>query len=149
MIPVDGEELLYRSVDADCVTWDGEDWRLSIQAFNDREMTPSVDRKCLRQDPTDTKNGPNDGVAQLLTADIHANVKLLKNAGAKPPAVAEYYSVYVMPRPVEEPPNPAHAQIEAAPAVANGTHFKKLKDALCRITESRPWVIAPSREPQG
>ena len=146
MTVVAEDELLLRWVSAADVMWDGEVWRLSSQAFNDREMKPSVDRKCLRTDPHDTKHEPSDGVAQLLTADIYVNVKLLTMPGAKPPAKVEYYSVRVIPRPIPEPANLAHAQIEAAPMVANGSHFKKLKEALCRITEQRPWVILPAKE---
>ena len=148
MKPIDGEELLYRCIGAGDVTWDGDGWRLSSQAFNDREMKPSVDRQCLRPDPNDTKREPTDGVGQLLTADIHANVKLLKNPNAKPPEAHEHYAVHVMPRPIEQPPNPAHAQIEAAPEIASGSHFKKLKDALCRLTERRAWVVMPSKDAQ-
>ena len=146
MKPVDGDELLFRCIGAGDVTWDGDEWHLSSQAFNDREMKPSVDRQCLRPDPHDTKREVTDGVAQLLTADIHANVRLVKNPNAKPPAPIEFYAVDVIPRPIDEPPNPAHAQIESAPAIAGGSHFKKLKDALCRLTERRAWVVMPSKD---
>lgn len=146
MKPVDGDELLFRRISAGDVAWDGAEWRLSSQAFNDRKMTPSVDRQRLRPDPHDTKLEGTDGVAQLLTADIHAHVRLVKNPNATPPAPIEFYAVEVVPRPIDKPPNPAHAQIESAPAIASGSHFKKLKDALCRLTERRAWVVPPSKD---
>jgi len=148
--PVEDDEILHRSVPAAAVHWVSGGWRLSSEAFNDRRMRPSVDRHHLRPDAVDSKRSENDGVAQLVAGEIRACDKVIHNADAAPGQQITY-QLDVCPDPIADDnpeglaPNPAHAVIASHPAVASGSRFKKVKEALCRLAERRDWVIRPRR----
>lgn len=140
---VGDEELLHRSVRPGDVKTGPEGRRhLSSTAFNDPAMRPSVDRAILR-DVEQSKQAPTDGVCGLVASEIRSITDVIHQGTNKP------YNVDVVSRPVPpdnpdgEPPNPAHAQVEVDPNFESPSRFKRLKDSLCRIAETR-WLIEPS-----
>lgn len=144
---VDDQELLRRSFWPADVSAEG---KLSSTAFNDPHFCPSVDRALLRPDPAHTQRTPDCGVAQLLTVEVRAidSVDRTDLDRGQPP---QTYRVDVIERPVEEDEargisaNPAHAQIESDPALSNASRFKRLKEALSQLADSRDWLIEPRR----
>ena len=130
----------------------GQDgWRLTSEAFNDPILKPSVDRASIRTNAADSLRGVGHGIAQLLTVEVRACKKVIQNPWAKNPAEQIPYKLLVTADPVEDgnaqglPPNPSHALIETDPALANPSRFRKVKDALCRLAEQRPWVVQPAQ----
>jgi|ERR1700686_4928588 hypothetical protein len=67
---VDDAEALYRSIRANSDEYSYQNGTLffSSAAFDDRDMTPSVDRSSIRTDPADARRNPTDGVAKILGA---------------------------------------------------------------------------------
>jgi hypothetical protein len=145
---LDGDELLHRSIRPDEVVVDSSGWRLLSTAFNAPDKKPSVDRARIRQDPKESLLAANNGIVQLVTEEVRTGENIYLNPAAKPPDEKKAYKVDVFARPIPEgnvddvPANAAHAQIESTPELT-GTHFKKLKDKLCRLAQARPFVIRP------
>jgi hypothetical protein len=148
--PVDDAEILHRSVPTEAVAWTSAGWHLSSEAFNDRSWKPSVDRRNERPNAEESKKAQSDGIAQLLAYEIRECNAVIQNPDA-PEQQQVAYKLDVKPDPIEEgnpenlPANPAHALVECAPALANKSRFKKVKEALCRLAERRDWVIQPLR----
>lgn len=147
---LDGIEVVFRSIRVDDVVLllDTSEWQLSSSAFNDRKMKPSVDRAAIEPDPYIARQSDDDGVVSLQTRDVQTKVDLVINPNDKPPKVKQFYAVSIFARPI--PPNdpegrkenPAHAQIETAPDFANPSHFKKLREKLCRL--ARMVILPPA-----
>ena len=150
--PVGDDEVLWRSIRLEFVTYPNGRKRLSSQAFNDAEWKPSVDRANLRANPSETRLSGTDGIAQLLTSEVRDLTTIVVNPDEKKAGAKAYYKVDVVERAIPVgnpdglPENPAHAQVEVDPKFANASRFNKLKDALCRLAESRDWVIEPKLE---
>jgi hypothetical protein len=147
---VDDAEDLYRSIRADSDEYSYQDGRLffSSSAFDDRDMTPSVDRSSIRTSPADARRSPSDGVAKVLTADVRNFCKVPIFENGKP--IGDH-AVDAIHRPIEndpvEPDNLAHCQIECNPLIANGSRFKKLKAALASLANRHGFVVKPSGNP--
>lgn len=148
-------EFLWRNVRPEEVSYPDGQLKISATAFNDFNKQPSVDRKDLRNDPSETRKGPDDGVAQLVTRDVRA-IAIQVDPNAKDNAKkTQIHHIDVIAREILADPvnaiaeNLAHAQIEASPGYINDTRFKKLKDALCRLAESQPWAIGPKPKSPG
>lgn len=145
---VGDDEMVHRSFLPNDVTPEG---KLSSTAFNDPYHCPSVDRARLRPDPADTQRGPDCGVAQLLTQEIRAIDTVERTDVPNGQQIAQFYRIDVIEKPVEPgneqgiPPNPAHAQIESDPELANQKRFRKMKEALSRLADRREWLIQPRR----
>jgi hypothetical protein len=146
---LDGREVLFRSVRPDEVTAEGSGkWRLSSTAFNDGGRKPSVDRAAIHPNPIEAKKNATDGIVELLTEEVRKD-RIIINADA-PAHRQRIYIVNVFAREIRAgnpqglPENLAHAQIESAPAFQTDSHFKKLKERLCRLAETRPFRIAPA-----
>jgi hypothetical protein len=144
---VGDNELLHRSF---LPTDVNEEGKLSSTAFNDPQFRPSVDRALLRPNPKDTQRTPECGIAQLLTVEVRA-VDSVARMDLPSGDAPEAYRVDVVERPVEPdhdlgiPANPAHAQIESDPELSNASRFKRLKEALSQLANSRDWPIQPKR----
>lgn len=144
---VSDDEILYRSVPnhPDCFSTADGNVRFSSSAFNDRAQKVSVDRAQLVKSGEDTKFSETDGVVALLTEHVRAidSVKQEENGPA--------YRIDVIARPVDADEeqgikaNPAHAQVESAPELANKSRFKKLKEALAQLATRAGWHLEPSR----
>ena len=143
---VSNDEFLYRSVpnSPDCFSMVDGKVRFSSSAFNDRAWKVSVDRAQLVESAEETKFNQTDGVVALLTLDVRAidSVKQDENGPA--------YRIDVVARPIEEDKdqgieaNPAHAQVESAPDLANKSRFKKLKEALAQLATRAGWHLEAS-----
>lgn len=146
--PVENNEILHRSVPCDAVVWTSNGWHLTTEAFNDRWMSPSVDRRAIRPRAEESKISATDGIAQLLAAEVRACDEVVHNPDA-PPLAQVRYKLDVEPDPIKEGngegrvPNLSHALIKSAPAVASKSRFKKIKEALCRLARRREWAIQP------
>lgn len=153
--PVGDGEVLWRNVRPEEVTYPDGQLKISATAFNDFKKQPSVDRKDLRNDPSETKKGPVDGVAQLVTSDVRAIVIQVDPNAKDVAKKTQNHKIDVIAREILADPanavdeNLAHAQIEASPDYINDTRFKKLKDALCRLAQTQPWAIEPKTKLPG
>ena len=143
---VDNGEVLYRSVRADCDEYRVDEGRLRItaNAFKDSCNKPSVDRSSMRLDPRESRLGPTDGVASLVTVDVRKIGPLTIAA----PGGRVSYAVDVQHRPIQQSAsdvkeNLAHCQIECNPDIKRN-HFKKLKEALAYLASQRGWSVEPS-----
>jgi serine/threonine protein phosphatase PrpC len=149
MLPtiVDDAEDLYRSIRAGSDDYSIQNGVVffSSSAFDDRDMTPSVDRSSMRADPADSRITPSDGITKVLTADVRKSCKIEIIENGKP--TGEYRADAVH-RPIEddpvEPDNLAHCQVECDPAMANGSRFKKLKAALANLANRNGFIVKPS-----
>lgn len=144
------EDLLYRRVRHDWTVVDGDAVRLTSQAFNDRLFKPSVNRCSIWPDPVCSKVDASDGVVQLLAGEVRQIGGVVHNpAAAIDQQVA--YKLEVIARPIALdnaeglPENPSHAQIESDPMVESRSRFDKIKDALSRLAERRPYAVNPTR----
>jgi hypothetical protein len=148
--PVENNEILHRSVPCDAVVWTPDGWHLTSEAFNDRGMAPSVDRRAIRPLAEESKLSPTDGIAQLLAAEVRECDQVVHNPDVPAPEQVRY-KLDVEPDPIREGnaegrvPNLSHALIKSAPTVASKSRFKKIKEALCRLARRREWVIRPHR----
>lgn len=145
---VQDEELLYRRIQYDCVSYDQGQLRLSSQAFADRWLKPSVNRASIKPDPKDSRVIDSEGVAQLLAGEVRSVDTVLQPQQA-PGQPQIPYRLDVVARPIppdneeNEPENLSHAQIESAPDLHNRSRFDKVKDSLARLAERRPLAIEP------
>ncbi|WP_133649648.1 hypothetical protein [Paraburkholderia flava] len=144
---VSDDESLYRRAPKTCVVYESGVERISSSAFNDRGHKPSVDRACMRRAPEESKADAADGILEILAAEVRAIRDIeITNPASQPPA---YYAVDVHHRPIiadeatATVANPAHAQIEARPHAEATSRFKKIKEALALIANSRGWLIRP------
>lgn len=146
---VSNEEVLYRCVfyGRNCyrIEEDGT-VRISSQAFNDRNMAPSVDRACLCNYQAGwTQKNERDGVVSLITLEVRM-IDTVNQKDAKGNLIFSY-KIDVYPRPIindsELPDNPAHAQIEPTPQYQNKSVFRKLLERLAILASQRDWEIPP------
>ena len=144
--PVLGDELLYRAV-KDTETHHvcdggGRLVRLLASAFNDPDKKPSVDRAIMRGDlgPAATRQHESDGVVAVVAEEVRAisSVKAFDAKGENP----VLHAVDVQHRPLAT--NYSHSQVEAAPNIRGDGAFKKLKEALCYIANTRGWTLPPA-----
>lgn len=140
------DELLYRCIfyktSDGTKTYKVENGRVyvSISAFRDASLAPSVDRAVLCEyNPTYTQKSFEDGVVSLISQDI----RLIDSVVQKDPKGREefIYKIDVLPRPL--PDNGAHAQIEPAPAYRSKSVFRKLLERLAFLANQREWEILP------
>ena len=142
--PVLDVEPLFRAVRDDvqyysCDT-NGVLRKLSASAFNDRDMEPSVDRASLRPGgPSDSRKSDTDGVISLVAREVRS-IKAVVTLDKKAHPVNNH-QVDVVHAP--EIDNHSHALVKTAPTVANDSTFKRLKEALCRLAESKGWAFPP------
>jgi hypothetical protein len=141
--PVDDDELLYRNVRGGEHTVDSPPLVLP-EAFFDRARRPSVDRARLCGDnPRHTQLG-TDGVAVLKAGEIR---EIGDVALTPPKAPPRAFMVDVDAKPITGLPggrsNLAHAEIFLTPASDNDRVFRKLRVALARLANQRPWAIEP------
>lgn len=146
---VDNAEVLFRRIRFEWIVHGQGTWRLSSQAFTDKWCKPSVNRASIAPDPTATKHDQSDGVLQLVTEEVRRIDSVIRNPVAPVHAQVPYrLDVIACPilagNPEDEPENLAHAQIESDPVLENKSRFDKVKDALARLAQSRPLVIAPT-----
>ncbi|WP_154048383.1 hypothetical protein [Thiomonas intermedia] len=145
---VDDEENLYRSIRPSSKEYCIKDGELvfSHMAFNDAGEKPSVDRSSMRNNPSESKKGPDDGVVGILTANVRA-VQSIKINPNSTPDDNKRYAVDAIHRPIvgdpSQPDNLAHCQIEVAPEFQVKSHFRKLKEALARLATSSGFMIEP------
>lgn len=143
---VSDDEVLYRSVQnhPDYFSMVDGKVRFSASAFNDRTHKVSVDRARLRQSAEETKFSSTDGVVALLTLDVRGIDSVEQTDTGAP------YRIDVIPRPIKADQaqgikeNPAHAQVESAPELANRSRFKRLKEALAQLANRGGWHMEPS-----
>lgn len=144
---VDDAEDLYRAIRADSDEYSYQNGKLffSSSAFDDRHMTPSVDRSALRADPADSRKSESDGIAKISTADVRNSCKvpIIKNG-----IPSGDHAVDAIHRPIKDDPNErdnlAHCQIECNPMIESGSRFKKLKAALAALANKHGFVILPN-----
>ena len=148
-IRVIDEENLYRRIPnfRDNIWWEDGKIRLSSSAFNDRYKKPSVNRKALLPNPSETQENPSDGVVFLIAVAIRSIAGMVsKNDRGK---VVETNKMDVVSDPIinhpELPDNPAHALIVSDPDGIGGESFKRLKEALAFLVLRENWLI-PSQE---
>lgn len=113
---------------------------VSIHAFRDTSLAPSVDRAVLCEyNPTYTQKNPEDGVVSLISQDV----RLIDSVVQKDSKDREEftYKIDVLPRPL--PNNNAHAQIEPTPTYRSKSVFRKLLERLAFIANQREWEILP------
>lgn len=136
---IPSNEDVYRSVLSGHNLYRIENGKLifSSQAFNDRNMQPSVDRASLHNNnPELTKFGNSDGVVALLTGDIRQE----KVSSGQHPNIQEYM-VDVIADPL--PNNKAHALIVPSPEYKNKKAFDKVKIRLAYLATQRGWIAEP------
>jgi hypothetical protein len=144
---VSDDEVLLRSVDPRSITWEGENWHLSSEAFNCRHLKPSVDRKALLEHLERARKFDYAGVVQLIAEEVRQIEIERTERNPETPS----YRIDVIYRPINvgnqegEPVNIAHSQIESAPNWVNRSRFQKLKDKLSRLASKRPFVLLPER----
>jgi hypothetical protein len=144
--PVSNDELLFRRVPNKPENLKSENGICTVgaSAFNSPDRRPSVNRARFLPDPRDTQMDPSDGVLSLLAIEIRE----IGSVALEPPAVG-HFKVLVEPRPIYannregEPENLSHAQIETDPPMDSPSRFRKLKEALARLANRRPWLIEP------
>jgi len=109
--------------------------RLSASAFNDRFKQPSVNRKIILPNPSNTQEDPSDGVIFLIAEAIRniAGMVRRNNRGV----IEERYVIDIIPDPIinrlDEEDNPAHALIVSDPDGIRGESFNRLKEALALL----------------
>lgn len=146
--PVEDIEDLYRAIRSDGTefTVTGGQVRFSASAFNDRARKPSVDRSAVRTDPRDSRKSATDGVAVVRAAQVRS-IRTIRVDPAKK-VDERTYQVDAIHRPLPDDndptENPAHCQIECCPSIATDNHFKKLKEALALLANSRGFIVAPT-----
>ncbi len=138
------EELVFRAVADNPQLW-GTDQagglRLSGSAFNDRNKEPSVDRESLLAlGAAQSRKSESDGVACLLTGEVRA-IRTVVTLDAKQQPVREHI-VDVVHVPVTD--NAAHAVVRTDPLVSNDGAFRRLKEALCLLANTRGWAYLPA-----
>lgn len=144
---VENSESVYRSIRHDAGEYTVVKGKVvfSHSAFNDKEHKPSVDRSTLRQDPKDARQSVSDGIAKLEVADVRTRCKL-DIVDGKGRSTGQY-AVDVVHRPLESPPEPkencAHCQIECSPSIANGSRFRRLKEALAALATQHGFLVKP------
>lgn len=145
---VSDDELLYRCIffESNCHQRQGSIVKISSQAFNDRNMTPSVDRAYLcNHNPAYTQKNEKDGVISLITHDVRMIDRVVQNDSKGNPIFT--YKIDVYPRPIINHPelldNLAHAQIEPTPHYKNKSIFRKLLERLAFLANQREWEIKP------
>jgi hypothetical protein len=132
-------EELYRAIKSKSKAYTQVDGRtvFSSSAFDDRMLTPSVDRSALILNPRYSMKSPSDGIAKLIAREVRTSCKIVIDPNAKGPSVE--YAVDVIHRPIlndpVEPENLAHCQIECNPAISSNSRFKKLKEALLGVLQ--------------
>ena len=141
---VGDDEVLFRNVSVthnQCKRDEAGRWRLSSQAFSDRNCQPSVDRSILcNSDPSYTQKSPKDGVVSVVAAEVRAIAGVSQNDANG--NVIKTHVVDVIPDPIL-PDNPAHAIIVVTPDYANQKVFRKLLENLQQLAERRGWMIEP------
>ena len=131
------EEVLYRRVPDRpgdfYIAIEGGRYRVTSGAFGDKRQQPSVDRAILRDNnPENSKRRQTDCVVSFTAGEVRAIRGFERTV-----------DVVHDPNPPEDPDNPAHALIIAEqPFTANNREFKRFKQALARIADSR-WEIPP------
>ena len=131
------EEVLYRRVPDRPGDFykpiEGGRYRVTSGAFGDKKQQPSVDRAILRNNkPENSKRRYTDCVVSFTAGEVRS----IRSFGRTVDVVHD-------PNPPEDPDNPAHGLIVAKhPFTANNSEFKKFKQALARIADSR-WEIPP------
>ncbi|TNF28008.1 MAG: hypothetical protein EP329_18670 [Deltaproteobacteria bacterium] len=136
--PLGDDDSVFRGlpVGTNHYEWKGEQAVVKQSAFNDRSNKPSVDVKRLSpgQEPRPELH-PHAGILELGVSAVRSLSGAVQTGLAEPP---KSYAIDVAHRPEET--NLAHAQIEGQPEIERGTHFKKVKIALARISA---WLIPP------
>lgn len=135
--PVLDDELLYRSILFDEVTFSQGILHISSEAFGDRQCRVSVDRATFRS-PQETQKRDSDYVAGLIAGEIRA-----QRYGDK------QYGMDVLPDPwpATDPGNPAHAVVVPDPADASKNfRAKKMRELLSRLAEKRIIVTPNSKK---
>ncbi len=154
--PVHDIEDLYRAIRADrgefTVTADGQ-LKFSASAFNDRDRTPSVDRSSIRTEPRDTRINATDGVTVVRAAQVRSIRTIRIDPGKKNDDRVYQVDAIHRPLPDDDDPaeNPAHCQIECCPSIATDNHYRKLKEALALLANTRGFIVNPTletRQPQ-
>ena len=147
---VGDDEVLYRRVGREWASFRDGAWRLTSEAFNDRQQKPSVDRAILRAGPQETQRLVSDGICTLVGGEVRGISGVIPvNANVGPDQAIQFHNVDVIHRPVTvpnsdgTPENQAHAQVETSPTFANKSRWNKLKDALCRLAQGHGWLIEP------
>jgi hypothetical protein len=138
---VEEDETLYRRIVYKTENWHIDDvgeLRVTQTAFSDPQNKPSVDRAALCGNNAEwTQQGDDrNGVVSLLTYEVRAIADSVTNSQ---PPVAHHIDVIHVP----EEDNYAHAQIEAAPAIASKGTFKRLRVSLAILANKRGWLIKP------
>ena len=142
---VEDEEVLYRNVRLDDCFRSGPE-KVRSSAFMDRERKPSVDRAELcDHNPFYTRRG-SDGVVSLLAGEVRQIGDVVLQAPLR------VYEVDVQPDPIKDhpelPDNPAHARIYLRPDSDNDKLFRRLRIALARLANQRPWEVEPEFPPE-
>lgn len=140
------DEFLYRCIfyktSDGTKTYKVEDNKVyvSISAFRDASLAPSVDRAILCEyNPTHTQKNLEDGVVSLICQDVRLiDAVVQKDSKGKEEFT---YKIDVLPRPL--PNNDAHAQIEPTPAYRSKSVFRKLLERLAFLANQREWEILP------
>jgi hypothetical protein len=95
------------------------------------------------------RKNPSDGLVKVIARDVRAIRVEITNEKGK--ATGNFYRIDAVHRPIDagnpenEPPNPAHGQVESTPAILSDTRFKKLKERLAQLAEQHGWISPPSR----
>jgi hypothetical protein len=109
----------------------------SSQAFTDRRRRPSVDRaRLLGGDPRFTQGDTANAVLHLMACDIRGVGTVTQMDDKGRPVLT--HALDVKPEPL--PDNPAHAQVQATPELANERTYRRMLEALARLAQ---WSIPP------
>jgi hypothetical protein len=116
---------------------EGEQRRLSAQAFADRNRRPSVDRAhlCGNNSAYSRKNA-GEGVVSLAARTVRTLTASKYDKDGK--IIVQEYFADVEPVPLGD--NPAHAEIFGRPAFDNDKVFRRICESLARNTA---WEIVP------
>lgn len=146
----DGEDLLRSVPDRpECYGTDSTTGTLKISAsaFNDPGHQPSVNRSEMLMSVEAAKLEPSHGLVKLVAHEVRAIKLEVIGANGKPNG--SHYVIDAVHRPVDEgnaegrPPNPAHSQVESAPAL-NRSRFQKLKERLAQLATLHGWIVTPT-----
>ena len=105
-----------------------------------------MDRGSMLPSVEAAKKGATDGLVKVVAFEVRT-IQLEIFDNDKP--TGKNHVLDAVHRPIEpgnpdnDPPNPAHSQVEAVP-VLNGSRFVKLKERLAQIATRHGWIVAPT-----
>lgn len=152
--PVENDEKLYRSVRVDRTTFKPEagTWRVSSQAFADRSRRVSMHRHSLCPNPPHSAppRVPDKVSGLLIDALVRFTASEIREIDITHPEGSSIRYLCdvepdTAPTPNGTPQHISHCVITSSPVFPEkpDTPFRKLKERLARLADSREWAIPP------